>query len=108
MFLLDVSLKQNCQNFVAYDQRLKNGLKMTYIINQLSKFWTRLRKLTKSGGDGDKSQGRHSALCPWCQRGRNEGYYRVLPSMPKGEIVGNMEDAIIGIDVNIYTICDIW
>ena len=27
LFLLDVSLKQNCQNLVAYDQRLKNGLK---------------------------------------------------------------------------------
>ena len=42
------------------------------------------------------------------QRGRNEGYYRVLPSMPKEDIFGNMEDGIIGIDVNIYTICDIW
>ena len=25
----------------------------------------------------------------------------IFPSMPKGDIVGNMEDGVIGIDVNI-------
>ena len=28
--------------------------------------------------------------------------------MPNGDIVGNMEDGVIGINVNIYTIGDIW
>ena len=37
-----------------------------------------------------------SSLCPWCQRGRG---ISKLPSMPKGEIVGNMV-ILIGIDVN--------
>ena len=28
--------------------------------------------------------------------------WKVLPSMPKGEIVGNMADEFVGIDVNMW------
>ena len=61
----------------------------------------------KSGGDSVSGQGEIEikvigslpTLCPWCQRGREK---MVLPSMPKGEIVGNMVSQV-SIDVNTVT-----
>ena len=61
----------------------------------------------KSGGDNVSGQGETKikvrgslpTLFPWCQRGREK---MVLPSMPKGEIVGNMA-LRVGIDVNTVT-----
>ena len=57
------------------------------------------KEIDEKMGTSDKSQGESFNPFPLMSKGEK---WKVLPSMPKGEIVGNMADEFVGIDVNIW------